>query len=300
LSRNVVSTPFTFIATNTAIKESGNLIVWAGLQPETLCSDPDSVMEKVQECLPMAVVITMVGGCAPIGLDALYEELKQLGIPLVLDCAHALLTTYKGKHISHWADFTCFSFQAIKHLTTGDGGALVCRKREHYLLAEKLKWFGLPREVPPGMTRLEHQMKASATSWGYKFHMNDIAAAIGLSNMDVARGAVATSRENAKYFDQVVSEISGLSLVGNKECDSSCWAYGFRVGDHSVMEAVARFAEMGIVASPLWPMNSIHQCFPGCDEAQPNAIFVPNGFWVGQGEREQIASGIKDIFGVST
>jgi hypothetical protein len=63
------------------------------------------------------------------------------------------------------------------------------------------------------------------------------------------------------------------------------------------MEAVARFAEKGIVASPLWPMNSIHQCFPACDEKQPNAIFVPNGFWVGQGEREQIAGSIADIFG---
>jgi hypothetical protein len=63
------------------------------------------------------------------------------------------------------------------------------------------------------------------------------------------------------------------------------------------MEAVARFAEKGIVASPLWPMNSIHQCFPWCSEKQPGVIFVPNGFWVGQDEREQIASGIKAIFG---
>jgi dTDP-4-amino-4,6-dideoxygalactose transaminase len=147
------------------------------------------------------------------------------------------------------------------------------------------------------MTRLEHQMTSSAAAWGYKFHMNDIAAAIGLSNIEAAKSAVAASRENAKYFDMVISDIPGLSPIGNPECDSSCWAHGFRVGDSNVMEAVARFAEKGIVASPLWPMNSIHQCFPACDEKQPNAIFVPNGFWVGQGEREQIAGSIADIFG---
>lgn len=296
-TRNVVSTPFTFIATNTAIRESGNTIVWAGLQPETLCSDPDSVIEKARECLPAAVVITMVGGCAPIGLDALYEELKHLGIPLVLDCAHAILTTYKGRHISHWADFACFSFQAIKHLTTGDGGALVCGDREDHLSAEKLKWFGLSREAPPGVTRLEHQMKSSAAAWGYKFHMNDISAAIGLSNIEVAKSAVAASRENARYFDELISGIPGLSSIGNPECDSSCWAYGFRVGDSNVMEVVAKFAGMGIMASPLWPLNSIHRCFPECGQGQPDVIFVPNGFWVGRNERDQIANGIAHVLG---
>lgn len=294
-SRNVISTPFTFIATNTAIRESGNLIVWASLQPETLCSDPDSVMEKVREHRPVAVMITMVGGCVPIGLDALYDELKHLGIPLILDCAHALLTTYKGKHISHWADFTCFSFQAIKHLTTGDGGALVCCDREDHLLAEKLKWFGLSREMPPGMTRLEHQMKSSATAWGYKFHMNDIAAAIGLSNIEVAKIAVAISRENAKYFDSVVLCIPGILPIGNSECYSSYWAYGFGMDGLDVMSVVAKFAERGVVASPLWPMNSIHRCFPEYPAGQPNIVFVPNGFWVGQKEREQITDSILAI-----
>ena len=67
-------------------------------------------------------------------------------IILIEDAAHSFGAKWNGKPISDYADYTCFSFQAIKHLSTGDGGALICKNESDYLLAKKLKWFGYDRD----------------------------------------------------------------------------------------------------------------------------------------------------------
>lgn len=298
--RTVISTPFTFVATNTAIKEAGGEIKWAKIQQETLCADPEDIVHIVNRSNHdvAAVVVTLVGGWAPAGLDFLYGYLREHGIPLILDCAHALLTTYKGAPICNWADFCCFSFQSIKHLTTGDGGVLVCRDPLDHAIAQDLKWFGLPRNVPAGISRLEHQMTAPMTDWGYKFHMNDIAATIGISNLSVAKEAVEKSRYNTSFYNTLVDGICGLSIIGSADCESSCWVYGFSFGPgRDVMGLVQEFSKRGVTASPLWPMNGIYHPFPENLEHRPDAIFVPNGFWVGDEERRQVSRAIEEIFG---
>ncbi len=168
----VITSPFTMVATSAAIKQAGATIRWCDVDRETLCADLDDIKEVFEPGLTRAILITCVGGLVPRGL----EELAGLEIPVILDCAHALTTTYRDKHISHWGDYCCFSFQSIKPLTTGDGGALTVRDSGSADRAEKLKWFGISRNALPGVSRLRHQMTADIEEWGYKYHMNDIAA----------------------------------------------------------------------------------------------------------------------------
>jgi len=287
----VLSTPFTFWATNSVIIQRGAKIVWGEIESETLCLDVDKAIKSLSETEIAAVVITLVGGTPPLNLEKLYKYLQRQGIPLILDCAHALMTTYQDKHISSWCDYAAFSFQAIKHLTTGDGGALVCQTEEDFSFAEQLKWFGVSREVPEGMTRLEHQMSSWPTIWGYKAHMNDISAAIGLANYELAQWAVQRSRSNAQFFDAEIPQISsGLSLLKNPEADSSYWVYGFRYNDsRSSLDIAKAFERKGITASPLWP-------YPP-RQKNLQVIFIPNGFWVTDLLREKILDAVRVIFG---
>ncbi len=104
-------------------------------------------------------------------IDKVFIQRK---ITLIEDAAQAVGSDFWGK-----ADLTCVSFQAIKMLTTGDGGALICKNDELYKKAKRLRWFGYDREEKQ---RLGDTDLVEA---GYKYHMNDISAAIGLGNLKV-------------------------------------------------------------------------------------------------------------------
>jgi dTDP-4-amino-4,6-dideoxygalactose transaminase len=304
----VVSTPFTMVATNAAIATLGARIVWCDIDPATFCPDMNSVVKHISPSTK-AVVLTCVGGVTP---DRLADYPKD-GPGLIIDGAHSLMTIYQGRHISHWGDYACFSFQSIKHLTTGDGGALAVNSRrfvgadpawypaddnagKNYVRAERMKWFGISRTVPPGMTRLEHQMKSDIEEFGYKFHMNDLTAAVGLSCIDKALNAVKRSRENAEYYQKSFASVRGLTRITVPAgCEPAWWIYGFR--SEVAGDLMKYLAAEGIETTRLWRRNDTYTCFrtsagqdlPGMDIVAKQAVFIPSGWWVTDTDREKIA-----------
>jgi len=102
---------------------------------------------------------------------------KEKNVPLIVDAAQSLGVREPN------GDYICYSFQAIKHFTTGDGGMLVLRNEEDYQRAKKLRWFGIDREAKKRANWQwlnNHQMTMDIEEAGYKFHMNDIAATMGI------------------------------------------------------------------------------------------------------------------------
>lgn len=294
---SVVSSPFTMIATNTAIRAVGAHPVWADVDPDTFCINLDDAYLAARDDT-RAIVVTCVGGIVPFGLSDYPGK-----HPLILDCAHALTTEYQGTHISDWGDFSCFSFQSIKHLTTGDGGAITCN--QSYERVEKLKWFGMTRKVPDNKSRLQHQMTSDVTDWGYKFHMNDISAAIGLSNFDFAiNEAVASSVDNARYYMNELASLDGIQLPHPPDgCYPSWWVFGFLADQRDRL--IAYLDKRGIEATPLWRRNDEYTCFhaskttrdlPGMDIIAKHAVFIPSGYWVQDYERDKIVRTIKRFY----
>jgi perosamine synthetase len=305
---DVLSTPFTMVATNAAIASLGARIVWCDIDPTTFCPDMKSVCDRITSATK-AVVLTCVGGVTP---DRLADYPKD-GPGLIIDGAHSFMTMFQGRHISHLGDYACFSFQSIKHLTTGDGGALAVNSRRfvgadpawypaddnagrNTVRAERMKWFGISRTVPPGMTRLEHQMKSDIEEFGYKFHMNDLTAAVGLSCIDKALNAVRRSRENAEYFQKAFANVRGLTRITVPAgCEPAWWIYGFR---SEVADDLMKYlAGEGIETTKLWRRNDTYTCFrdsagqklPGMDIVANQAVFIPSGWWVTDADREMIA-----------
>jgi len=295
----VISSPFTMISPNTAVLQAGGRVRWSDVDPRTLCSDVKDVRRKLSS-RTKAVIITCLGGLIPFDL----EQLEGLGVPVILDCAHALSTTYRGRHVSHWADFCCFSFQAVKHLTTGDGGAITVRDDALFERAQRLRWFGIQRTSATAADRLREQMDADVSDWGYKFHMNDIAAAIGLSNFDLALTRVRQTRENTRVYLDAFRRIPEIRLPEVPgECEPSWWVFGMRVKrrDH-LMELLQ---DNGIQSSPLWKRNDHYTVFrqaggvplPGMDMIQHEILFIPNGWWVSEPERARIIETIRAFYG---
>ena len=117
-------------------------------------------------------------GGLPCDLDELQKISKKFKIPLIEDAAHALGATFKGKPIGSISDFTMFSFQAIKHITTADGGMLCIKNKKLINKAKRLRWFGIDREKKQKAT-----WENDIYEVGYKYQMTDLGASVGLEGL---------------------------------------------------------------------------------------------------------------------
>jgi dTDP-4-amino-4,6-dideoxygalactose transaminase len=125
-----------------------------------------------------AIVVVHYGGL-PCDMDEINALAKQFGIPVIEDAAHALGAKYNDQYIGQISDFTMFSFQAIKHLTTGDGGLLTFKDRDLDSLSRRLRWFGIDRT-----DKQKGVWENNIVDVGYKYQMTDISAAIGLAGLE--------------------------------------------------------------------------------------------------------------------
>lgn len=283
----VITTPFTMIATNVAIKAERATPVFADIGKDNVLIDFESVKKKITK-KTKAIILVSVGGMSPE-----YEKFKKLGIPIIIDAAHAVDTHYKKHHISYWGDYVCFSFQSIKQLTTGDGGAIVIKNDKKYELAERLKWFGLTRNIPKGMTRLQHQMTVDVKDWGYKMHMNDIQAAIGLANIENLDMITFRQKDNAEYYQ---AHLEG-SLPKVYTGDTPSW-WAFYIFVKNRKSFMKKMAEKGIETTPMWRRNDEYSCFrkanlPNMSALQDHIVFIPVGWWLSKTNREYIVKSVK-------
>jgi hypothetical protein len=192
----VLTTALTCTATNWPILANGLRIRWIDVDPATLNVDLDDVARKISPATRAIVVVHWAG--YPLDLDRLRgildaAEARHGFRPAVIeDCAHAWGSTYRGQPLGNHGNIAVYSFQAIKSLTTGDGGVVVFPTEELAERAKILRWYGIDRRVPEGP-----RLTADIPEYGFKFHMNDINAAIGLANLPSVDARVARHQENA-------------------------------------------------------------------------------------------------------
>ncbi len=202
----VVTTPFTFIATNTAILEQGAVPVFADIQYETLNLDPESVESKITK-RTKAIVCVHYGGY-PCDLDELTAVARRHRLPLIEDSAHALGSRYKGRSIGSSGDFVTFSFQAIKIVTSGDGGMIATADPDRYATLKKLVWYGVDREEKP--SNLLDPLPEDLSLLGFKYNMNDITAALALAGL---QGLARPLERRRVIGERYRREFSGLHRV---------------------------------------------------------------------------------------
>jgi perosamine synthetase len=199
----------TFVATGLVILMQRATPVFADIDPMTGNIAPASIAEKMS-LRTKAVMPVDWGGC-PCELDEINALAAQHSLAVVEDAAHALGATYKGKPVGAISRFTAFSFQAIKHLTTGDGGALCCRDEADAHAAVSRRWFGIDRAATKPSILGERLYDIDSV--GYKYHMNDLAAALGVGNLSDFPERLARRQQIGAYYRQHLSGVPGIQLL---------------------------------------------------------------------------------------
>jgi dTDP-4-amino-4,6-dideoxygalactose transaminase len=216
----------------------------------------------------------------PIDVDGLKKAIGGRAL-LIEDASHALGATYKDRKVgATGSDFTCFSFQAIKHITTGDGGMLTFARESDWLRAKRLRWFGIDR-AKPGRAWDDDLLES-----GYKFHMNDIAASIGLAQLEDLPGLLARRAAIAAQYEKGLKKDVYQSV--SYEAHSAYWLFTLKVRDRATL--IKSLDAIGVDASPVHRRNDTYTAFKNCaagadiltgvEVFDQEMLCIPVGEWV--------------------
>ena len=231
---DIVLTPaLTCFATTAAILANNVNIRWLDVDINTVNISLEDLKNKLNE--KTKVIYLVHWGGNPVDLDALddicEEHKEHYGFkPMVVeDCAHSFGAEYNGKKIGNSKNICVFSLQAIKHLTTGDGGFITLPNEQLYDRCKLLRWYGIDRDKRNYKGK-DFRLENDIVEYGYKFHMNDVNATIGLYNLPHMDGLLEKNRRNAKLLDEGLKNINGIQLLNNNpKCNSAYWLYSIRV-----------------------------------------------------------------------
>lgn len=283
----VISTPLTCIATNIPIRQKGAHIVWADVDPQTGMIDPSHLESLITKKTKAIVVLHKEGDLAR--MEEILAIAKSHGLKVIEDAAHAFGAEYRGRKVGSLGDYACFSLQAIKHVTTGDGGILTTSSERDWLLAKRYKWFGLDKEIlPPGMNPYDDDI----TVLGYKGNMNDLAATIGIAAMPHAGEILSAYRRNGAQYTELLKDVKGIELVRRDPSDNpTYWTYVILSDKRDAICSALK--DNGVASGVVHPRNDTYSIFkaskrelPGLDMFSRRELSLPCGWWV---EEEDIA-----------
>jgi dTDP-4-amino-4,6-dideoxygalactose transaminase len=295
----ILATALTCTASNWPILAHGLKIKWVDIDPTTLNMDLDDLERKITPTTK-AIILVHWGGY-PNDLDKI-KQIQQKAYqiygfkPAVIeDGAHSFGSKYKGKYLGNHGNMIMYSFQAIKHITSVDGGLLTLPHQELYKRAKLLRWYGIDRDS----NRKDFRCEADIEEWGYKFHMNDVCATVGIENLKHANTIIQKHQENAAYYDENLKNIPGVTLLKREEGhESAFWIYSLLVEDRDGF--MNHMKNCNIVVSQVHERNDKHSCvreykssLPALDRTIGKVVSIPVGWWVTEEDREYIVDCIK-------
>ncbi len=269
----VIVPVFTCTATNIPFLYMGATIVFADVDPETLNISVEHVRRLITKKTKAIVCVHYAG--LPCDMDELKEIAKEANIALIDDAAHALGATYKGGKIGEITDFTMFSFQAIKHITTGDGGMLTIKHPELVEKAKRIRWFGIDRSAKQ-MGNWENDIREV----GYKYQMNDIAAALGIAALAEFDQTLNHRKSLFAEYEKHLVGVDGIKLIGTGVKDREHAAWLCTVIVNRRQELMSKLRAFNIESSQVHYRNDRYTIFGGRRSDLPNMDAVEDKYLV--------------------
>ncbi|HBQ25188.1 MAG TPA: UDP-4-amino-4,6-dideoxy-N-acetyl-beta-L-altrosamine transaminase [Syntrophomonas sp.] len=217
----VITTPLTFVATANAALYVGARPVFVDINENTYCIDTEKIEAAITPCTRAIVPVDYAG--YPIEMKRIRKIADQHNLVVIEDAAHALGAVREGTKVGTQADMTMFSFHPVKHITTGEGGMIVCNNPDYYRRLKLFRSHGITKET-------EH-LEAHDGSWyyemqelGYNFRITDIQCTLGMSQIKKLEKFLQERRLLAKKYDQTLGEVKWLRTPPVPSPDN-CHAY---------------------------------------------------------------------------
>ena len=231
-------------------------------------------------------------------MDELREIADEWKVPIIEDAAHAVGASYKGTQIGDLSEFTMFSFQAIKHLTTGDGGMLMLKDSSLLEKAKRVRWFGIDRGAKQGGI-----WENDIVEIGYKYQMTDVAAAMGLAALEDLDSALSHRKELFGLYREGLADVSGVEFLDGNRNDRVHAAWLCTIMTDFGKDLQTKLAENGIESNQVHFRNDRYTIFkeftknvdfPNMDAVENRYLVLPLHTKVSREDVEKICSLVKE------
>jgi dTDP-4-amino-4,6-dideoxygalactose transaminase len=245
----VITPSFNNIADFQAILATGAEPVFCDIDDKTLCIDLDKAEELVGP--RTKAMIVMDYDCVLCDHDRVADFQQRHGIRIIHDAAHALGSKYKGRPVGSFSDITMFSFDPVKTITCIDGGALIVRSPEEMEILHEMRLIGMGQP-----SKLMYQNQRAWTydvkRLGFRYHMANMHAAIGLAQLGKLDRISTTRRETARYYNQQFRNVPGVVVPQTDFEDVTPFLYYIRVPAEQRDALRAHLREQGIDTGIHW------------------------------------------------
>jgi len=206
----VITTPITYCATANEIEHAGATPVFADVDPETYLIDPAAIEAAITPRTKALMPVHLYGQSCD--MDAIGAIARRHGLKIVEDAAHAIETTWRDRKVGTIGDVTVFSFYPTKNISTGEGGMLTTMDEELGAYLMRMSMHGNSKDAWKryGSNGFAHY---SLLERGYKYHMFDLLAAIGLAQLPKLEEWWERRRAMWQRYDEALREIPGVRPI---------------------------------------------------------------------------------------
>jgi perosamine synthetase len=276
-SDEIITTPITFISTNTVILYERAIPVFVDVEPDTLNINPKEIERKVNNRTKAIMCVHYRGH--PCDMDEINRIAAENSLFVIEDCAHAAGAEYKEKKVGLGGNLCCWSFHAVKNVPCGgDGGMLTTDNESFANRAKRLRWLGIDKDT---YTRTEeiggkwYAWKYEISEIGYKYHMNDHAASIGREQLKVLDSSNQRRKFIANIYKEELSGVHGITLLKDKDYAKSS-NHLFVVKAENRNKLFMKFKIKGIAAGMHYVPNHLFPMFRHLNPEVPVAERVWN------------------------
>jgi perosamine synthetase len=290
----VITTPFSFVASANCILYEGGTPVFVDVDTRTLNLDPTAVEAAVTERTKAILAVDIFG--YPAELTDLQAVSSRHGLALIDDACEALGAEYHGRPVGAFGHPTVFAFYPNKQMTTGEGGAVAVSDEDEWALLKSLS----------------NQGRTDSGEWlthghlGFNYRLDDVSAAIGLAQLERFDSILELRADVAARYAELLAGVDGVEppLADDDDHVRSWFVYVVRLADDIGRDVVmARLAEQGIASKPYLP--SIHLqpywrerfgtregMYPVAEAASRHSLALPFHTRLTAGEQERVVDAL--------
>ena len=272
----VITTPYTFIASTNCILYEKAMPIFADIDPVTFNIDVNQLEAKITKKTKAILAVDV------FGYPAEWEKIKLLAkkchLKIIEDAAEALGAKYKGKKLGGFGHSTIFSFFPNKQITTGEGGVIFTDNQREYALIKSLANQG----------RISDQPQPNHNYMGFNYRMTELSAALGRQQLKKVDRFLSNRRQVAQWYQEQLKAVAGINLPKSDDKDHkrSWFVYTIRLDTNLDRDQVAaKLARRGIPVKTYFPSIHLQSFlkqygykignFPVCESVSQSVLSLP-------------------------